>query len=153
MASLGDQVAELGEARLGNKLVGVTGAAKEPEEAMKLGDGPPAGVFDRTQCLGRLSRLAIHHPSRCGRLYADHAHVVSHDIVQFAGDPDPFREHCLTGVLLALGLEFDGLIGQLALTISQRPYGCTEKPGQGEHEHVVEEAEETREQRPVHSFE
>ncbi len=30
----GDQIAELGEARLRNKLVGLVGAAKEPEEAM-----------------------------------------------------------------------------------------------------------------------
>ncbi len=106
---------------------------------MKLDDGPPTGVFDRAQCLGCPSRLAIHHPSCSGRLHADHAHVVSHDIVQFAGDPYPFREHRLTGVLLALDLEFDGLIGQLALTISQRPDGGTEQPGKGEQDHVVKE--------------
>jgi hypothetical protein len=46
LASLGDQIAELGEARLGGELVRVTGAAKEPEEAMKVDHGPPTGVLN-----------------------------------------------------------------------------------------------------------
>ncbi len=38
LARLGDQIVELGESRLGGKVVGITIAAKKAEEAMKLGD-------------------------------------------------------------------------------------------------------------------
>ena len=92
---------------------------------MKLGDGPPAGVFDRALCFGRPGRLSFHYPSGTGGLHPDHAHVVGHDVVQLAGDAHTFGEHGLPGIHLALGLELDGLISELLLTISQRPYGGT----------------------------
>lgn len=85
---------------------------------MKLDDGPPTGVFDRAQCLGCPSRLAIHHPSRSCCLHADHAHMVGHDVVQLSGNADSLRKYRLAGVLFPFVLEFDGLIGQPALTIS-----------------------------------
>ena len=108
---------------------------------MELDDGPPTGGFDRAQCFGCSSRVAIHHPSGTSGLHPDHAHVVGHDVVELAGDSHPFGEHGLPGVLLPLGLELDGLIGELSLTISQGPYGRTKQPGKGDHDHVVEEGE------------
>ncbi len=104
---------------------------------MQFGDCFTTGGFDGAQCLGCPCRLSYHHPSGTSGLHSDHTHVMRHDIVKFAGDAHPFGEHRLSGVLLALGSELDGLVGQCALPVSQGPDSGSKQPGEGEHDHVV----------------
>ena len=105
---------------------------------MEFGDCPATGVFDGAQRFSRTVRIPIHDLARPGCLYTHHAHVVRHHVVQLAGDPDPFREHCLTGVFLAFPLKFDGLSGERSLTIPQGPNRSSEHPRQREDDQVVQ---------------
>jgi hypothetical protein len=134
-----DQISQLSKARLGCQLVGVAGAAKEPEEAVELGDCSATGVFDRAQRLSCTFWITIHDPSRSSCLYTHHAHMVRHDIVQLAGDPHPFCEHCLTRVLLAFSLKLNSLSSESSLTVPQGPNRSTKHPRQGEDDHVVQQ--------------
>jgi hypothetical protein len=51
---------------------------------------------------------------------------MGHDVVELAGDANPFGKDGLPRVLLTLGLELDGLLGQLALAVPQGPDGRAE---------------------------
>ena len=104
LRGLRDEVAELGEAGLGGEVVGLAGAAQEPEQTVQLDDRLAAGRFDRAERRRRLVRLAFHHPPGRAGLHAHHADVVGDDVVQLAGDADPLGEHGLAGVLLPLSL-------------------------------------------------
>ena len=84
------------------------GAPQPGHHPPQSGQRLPAGGLDGGQGVARLGGTGVEDPAARACLDRDDADAVRHDVVQFAGDPQPLRHHGLGGRLgppqLGLGL-------------------------------------------------
>ena len=108
--------------------------AQEAEDNPQFFLGRPADGLDGFQCGARLLRAAGHQAAADAGLDGDHREGVGDDVVQFAGDADPFFADLLAGAFGFGGLLVAGLLGQAGQVAAARRDAVADEPARDQRE-------------------